>query len=506
MPIETARSFFDSLELDSDQLLIAEPILREINHRLEYLCKVGIGYMTLGRAANTLSGGEHQRVRLASSIGSGLTSVCFVLDEPSIGLHQRDNERLIAAIRDLQGSGNSVIVVEHDEAMIRQADYLIDMGPGAGNEGGTIVAEGTPEQVADVAQGVTGKYLNGDFSMELANQQRPFDSERVIELKGAHGNNLKHIDVEIPLGVFVCVTGVSGSGKSTLVNQTIAPAVRRELDLLAPPPEPFDELIGVDQIDKMIVVDQRPIGRSTRACPVTFTGVFDHLRKLFASTKLAKQLGFGVGRFSFNTKSGWCPDCQGFGLRKLKMNFMPDLFATCESCRGRRFNLQSLQVRFNGQTISDVLEMTVDEAVQFFDGFSKIREPLQSLADVGLGYLLLGQPANTLSGGEAQRIKLATELAKPDTGNTLYLLDEPTTGLHFDDIRALVSVLQQLVDKGNSLVVIEHNLDLIRCADWVIDMGPDGGENGGQVVAVGTPEQLPRIDASITGRYLGRHN
>ncbi len=502
LSIAEAQTFFSELNLKGDAERIAGPLLSEIQHRLKFLQTVGVGYLTLGRSGNTLSGGEHQRVRLATSIGSGVTSVCFVLDEPSIGLHQRDNDRLISAIRSLQQAGNSVIVVEHDEAMIRAADHLIDMGPGAGKDGGTVVAEGSPDSIARQPESLTGRYLSGEISIETPSSRRAVSPERMIRIKGAAGHNLKSIDVQIPLGVFCCVTGVSGSGKSTLINQTLAPAIARQLELVAPTPMPFASLDGVEQIDKLIMVDQKPIGRSSRACPATYTGVFDQFRRLFAATKMAKQRGYGIGRFSFNSKTGWCPDCQGHGVRKMVMNFMPDIFVTCETCGGKRFNLQTLQVRFGELTIADVLNMTIAQALQYFSGFSKIVGVLQSLSDVGLGYLLLGQSSMTLSGGEAQRIKLATELARTETGNTLYILDEPTTGLHFEDIRVLIGVLNQLVDKGNSMIVIEHNLDMIRCADWVIDLGPEGGGGGGELLGSGTPEAIANLDRSQTGRYL----
>ena len=502
LAIDEAKCFFEDLNFSGDDELIADPLVKEILNRLTFLQKVGVGYLTLGRAANTLSGGEHQRVRLATSIGTGIVNVCFVLDEPSIGLHQHDNDRLIAAIRDLQQFGNSVIVVEHDEAMIRNADYVIDMGPGAGRHGGEVVAQGKPESIEDHAESLTGQYLSGRLAIASSGQRRSADPNRMIRLTGASGHNLKSLDVEIPLGLFCCVTGVSGSGKSTLINQTLAPAVARRLDLVSRSPEPYESLSGVDQIDKMILVDQKPIGRTPRACPATYTGLFDEFRRLFAATKMAKQRGYGIGRFSFNTKTGWCPECRGHGVRRIEMNFMPDIYAECETCGGKRFNLQTLQVKFGDLTIADVLNLTVDQAIEHFDGFSKIRGILQSLADVGLGYLLLGQPSTTLSGGEAQRVKLAAELARPETGNTLYILDEPTTGLHFEDIRVLIEALNRLVDKGNSMIVIEHNLDLIRCADWVIDLGPEGGQGGGELMACGTPEDVAKVNASLTGRYL----
>lgn len=502
MSLDQLAGFLAGLELEGDKAIIAEPLIAQIVHRLGFLRKVGVGYLSLGRAANTLSGGEHQRVRLAASIGTGVTSVCFVLDEPSIGLHQRDNDRLIEAIEDLQQSGNSVIVVEHDEAMIRAADHVIDMGPGAGRQGGELTSQGTPDEVASDPNSLTGQYLSRSLQIETPTQRRSVDPQRVIKIKGASGHNLKSVDVEIPLGLFCCVTGVSGSGKSTLINHTLAPALKRQLELVAKAPAPHDSITGVEAIDKLIIVDQKPIGRTSRGCPATFTGLFDEIRKLFAATKLAKQLGFGAARFSFNSKSGWCPDCKGHGVERVSMNFMPDIFVTCESCQGKRFSLQTLQVRFGDHSISDVLEMTIDHALEYFDGFSKIKQTLQSLTDVGLGYLKLGQPATTLSGGEAQRIKLATELARSETGNTLYILDEPTTGLHFADIAELINVMNRLVEKGNSLIVIEHNLDVIRCADWVIDLGPEGGAAGGTLVGAGTPETLAQNPQSHTGRYL----
>ncbi len=502
LSIDHARSFFDNVQLDGDRAVIASSLLKEISHRLKFLQKVGVGYLTLSRAADSLSGGEHQRVRLATSIGTGVTNVCFVLDEPSIGLHQHDNDRLIGAIVDLKTSGNSVIVVEHDEAMIRSADHVIDMGPGAGRHGGEVVAQGSPDDIANDPLSLTGQYLAGIKTVEFPLVRRTLFPDRMIKITGASGHNLKSIDVEVPLGVLCCVTGVSGSGKSTLINHTLAPAIARNLELVTRSPEPFVSLTGIDKIDKLVLVDQKPIGRTPRACPATYSGVFDEFRRLFAATKMAKQRGFGVGRFSFNTKSGWCPDCQGHGVRRMSMNFMPDLYVTCESCHGRRFNLQTLQVRFGELTIADILNLTIDQAVERFDGFSKIRRILQSLSDVGLGYLLLGQSSNTLSGGEAQRVKLATELARADTGNTLYILDEPTTGLHFDDIRVLIDVLNRLVDKGNSMIIIEHNLELIKCADWLIDLGPGGGIGGGQLVGCGTPEQMAENEHSLTGKCL----
>ena len=502
MPIDDALVFFCNLDLQGDRAVIAQSLVSEITHRLQFLRTVGVGYLSLGRAANTLSGGEHQRVRLATSIGTGVTNVCFVLDEPSIGLHQHDNEQLISAITQLKRSGNSLVVVEHDEAMIRNADHIIDMGPAAGIHGGRVVAQGSADEISRHPDSLTGQYLSGQRSIRRPTKRRNVSADRKLIIKGASGHNLKSIDVEIPLGVFCCITGVSGSGKSTLINHTIGPAIARNLDLSSRTPEPYLELSGIEEIDRLIRVDQKPIGRTPRACPATYAGVFDDFRRLFAATKKAKQLGFGIGRFSFNTKSGWCPECRGQGVKRIKMNFMPDIFVTCQSCDGRRFDLQTLQVRFGELTIADVLNLTIDQAIERFEGFSKICGVLQTLSDVGLGYLVLGQPSTTLSGGEAQRLKLATELARPNTGNTLYLLDEPTTGLHFEDIRVLIDVLNRIVDKGNSMIVIEHNIDLIKCADWLIDLGPAGGTGGGELVGCGTPEQLAQNVNSLTGKFL----
>ena len=508
LPIGKAIDFFEKAQWSSDERLIAEPVIREIVHRLKFLENVGVGYLTLGRGTNTLSGGEHQRVRLATSIGSGLTNVCYVLDEPSIGLHQRDNDRLIESIRDLQRAGNSVVLVEHDEATIRAADHIIDMGPGAGIHGGQVVAEGPLAQIL-AAGTLTADYLSGRRSIPTPLERRSPTNRPSISIRGARGRNLKSINVEIPLGLLVCVTGVSGSGKSTLVNQTLAPAILRRLDRVWPTPQPCDSLEGLSTIDKLVLVDQKPIGRSSRGCPATVTGVIDSLRKIFAATKQAKQLGFGSSRFSFNSNSGWCPQCRGHGVKRIEMNFMPDFFVTCEVCDGRRYNLQTLQVKFNGLSIADVLAMPVDQAWDFFEGIETIARPLQSLKDVGLGYLTLGQSTFTLSGGEAQRVKLATELARTGaagqaSGHTLYILDEPTTGLHFEDIRVLLIALNRLVDQGNSMIVIEHNLDVIRSADWIIDLGPEGGDEGGEVIATGTPETVARIQRSFTGQYLAQ--
>lgn len=504
MSVEAACDYFTSVAtgefLDTDSQEIAAPLLDAIQHRLKFLNEIGVGYLTLDRGANTLSGGELQRVRLANSIGSGLTSVCYVLDEPSIGLHPRDNDRLITAVRNLQKSGNSIVVVEHDEAMIRAADYVIDIGPGAGSHGGRVAASGAPSEVAKEGASLTGSYLSGKLKIEAPKLRRSRTGE--IEIKGANGFNLKNIDVDIPLGVFVCVTGVSGSGKSTLVNGTLIPGISRALGLVASRPAEHRSISGFESIDKLVRVDQRPLGKSTRGCAATYTGVFAEIRKLFAATRFAKEKGFAASRFSFNSPAGRCEDCLGHGTKRVKMNFLSDLFVVCESCNGKRYNEQTLQVTFRNLSIADVLRLSVDDALEEYGNFSRVVRILQSLSDVGLGYLSLGQPAVTLSGGEAQRIKLARQLANPSTGQTLFVMDEPTTGLHMDDVKRLIGVLQKLVDLGNSLIVVEHNLDVIKTADWLIDLGPDGGQSGGEVVAVGTPEEVAKISSSTTGRFL----
>jgi len=502
LSVKRALEFFQQLRFPARHRPIAEPLLAEIRRRLEFLLKVGVDYLTLDRSADTLSGGELQRVRLATSIGSGLVGVCYVLDEPSIGLHQRDNQRLINALRDLQQQGNTVIVVEHDEATMREADRIVDLGPGAGHEGGRVLAEGSPAEISRHEDSVTGGYLSGRIQIPVPAKRRRAVKSRSIVLEGASMNNLKLIDVLFPLGCLVCVTGVSGSGKSSLVNETLARALIRRLGGLAPKPGAFKSLRGVSQIDKVIPIDQSPIGRTPRSNAATFTGLFDEVRRVFANTRDAKQRGFRASRFSFNAPSGRCEACQGHGVKKLEMNFLPDLFVTCNECNGERFNRQTLQVHYRGQSIAQVLDMAVGEALGFFENFDSIHRTLQCLADVGLGYLPLGQPSTTLSGGEAQRIKLAAQLARVDTGKTLYLLDEPTTGLHFDDIRRLLEVLGRLVDRGNTVIVIEHNLDVIKCADWIIDLGPEGGEAGGQLLTSGTPEEVAQHSASHTGRFL----
>ena len=502
LSIEKTLDFFQSIEFDEDDAPIGVPLVDAITKRLEFLCKVGVSYLALSRSADTLSGGEFQRVRLATSIGSGLVGVCYVLDEPSIGLHHRDNQRLIDSLRELQVQGNTVVVVEHDDAVMRVADRLIDMGPGAGDLGGTIVAVGHPEEVAQNVDSLTGGYLSGRVEIPVPKKRRKTAKSRSLELQCAATHNLQNVDVRVPLGALVCVTGVSGSGKSSLINETLAPALIRRLGGSAASPGPFKGLRGVSQIDKVIQIDQSPIGRSPRSNPATYTGVFDEIRKVYAGTRESKQRGFKLGRFSFNNKEGRCDACQGQGLQKIEMSFLPDLYVQCEECHGARFNRQTLQVQYKGKSIADILSMSVTDSAIFFENFANIARVLDSLTRVGLGYISLGQPSTTLSGGEAQRIKLATELSRIDTGKTVYLLDEPTTGLHFDDIRRLLDVLQGLVDKGNTVLVIEHNLEVIKCADWLIDLGPEGGAGGGQLIAEGTPEQVAKVEASHTGRFL----
>ncbi len=502
LSVDEARQFFGALSFDASRAPVGEPLVAEIGHRLEFLQKVGIGYLTLDRSTDTLSGGEFQRVRLATSIGSGLVGVCYVLDEPSIGLHPRDNARLIAALRELQQRGNTVVVVEHDETVMRESDRLIDIGPGAGKEGGSVVSEGAPATVIQSAGSLTAEYLSGVRTIPIPPNRRRIAKSRSIVLQGASVHNLKDIDVRIPLNTFVCITGVSGSGKSSLVNETLAPAMLRRLGQTAPKPGRHRSLRGAGLINKVVNIDQHSIGRTPRSNPATYTGVFDEIRKVFAGTRRAKQRGFTASRFSFNTKGGRCEACQGQGLQKIEMSFLPDLYVECDICRGARFNEQTLQVRYRDRSVADVLAMSVSEALDFFENFAAIHRTLESLDRVGLGYLPLGQPSNTLSGGEAQRIKLATELSRVDTGQTLYLFDEPTTGLHFDDIRRLLDVMQQLVENGNTVLVIEHNMEVIKCADWIIDLGPDGGDEGGHVIAEGTPEKVAQAEGCYTGEYL----
>ncbi len=502
LAIGEASGLIESLEFPEEDWPIAQPIIDEIAKRLAFLTKVGVEYLTLDRPADTLSGGELQRVRLATGIGSSLVGVCYVLDEPSIGLHPRDNGRLIGALRDLQQLGNTVLVVEHDAAMMRAADHLIDIGPQAGVLGGRIVAEGTPQEVMENPASITGRYLSGKEKIPVPRRRRRIAKTRSITLEGVTTNNLKNVDVRFPLGALVCVTGVSGSGKSSLVYETLGPALVRRLGGTAPKPGPHKSLRGAAQIDRVIEIDQTPIGRTPRSNPATYTGAFDEIRKVFAGTREARQRGFGASRFSFNVKGGRCEACQGHGVTKIEMNFLPDLYVTCSECGGGRFNRQTLQVRYRGHSIAEVLDMSVDAAAEFFANHPTIHRMVESLRDVGLGYLTLGQPSTTLSGGEAQRIKLATQLARVEIGSTLYQMDEPTTGLHFDDIKRLLDVLGRLVDKGNTVIVIEHNPDVIKSADWIIDLGPEGGERGGEVVACGTPEDIAKIEGNYTGQFL----
>jgi excinuclease ABC subunit A len=502
LSVAEAADFFRRLRLSADQQKIAKPIVAEVIRRLEFLLRVGTEYLTLDRAADTLSGGERQRVRLATGIGSGLVGVLYLLDEPSIGLHPRDNDRLITALRDLEQQGNTVVVVEHDEALMRASDYLIDMGPGAGSRGGTVVAHGPPNDVANLETSLTGNYLSGRQSIPLPAERRKPAKTRMLQLTGATAHNLQSVDVEIPLGLLVCVTGVSGSGKSSLVVETLARALARKLNGAEARPAPHQSLRGVAQLDRLVEVDQSPIGRTPRSNAATYSGMWDDIRTVFAGTKQARQRGYGIGRFSFNTKGGRCEECEGQGVRRIKMNFLPDLEVPCPVCHGARFNRQTLSVRYRGKSIADVLAISVDEAAEFFENHDAIRRMLSTLVDVGLGYLTLGQASTTLSGGEAQRIKLATELGRPVAGHTMFILDEPTTGLHSDDIRRLLGVLNRLVDAGNSMLVIEHNLDVIKTADWVIDLGPEGGAAGGRLVVAGTPEVVADCAESHTGRFL----
>jgi excinuclease ABC subunit A len=504
LSISGARDWFLTVAatLTPQRLEIARRILREINERLNFLVDVGLNYLTLARGSATLSGGESQRIRLASQIGSGLTGVLYVLDEPSIGLHQRDNERLLGTLQRLKRLGNTVLVVEHDEDAIRSADHLIDMGPAAGMNGGHVVAQGTPAEVAANPKSITGDYLSGRRSIPLPSPRRPIDPARVLKVIGARGNNLKNVTAEFPLGVFTCITGVSGGGKSTLVVDTLFKAVSRRLMGSGEVPAPFEKLEGLDQLDKIIDIDQSPIGRTPRSNPATYTDLFAPIRDWFAELPESRTRGYKPGRFSFNVKGGRCESCQGDGVLKIEMHFLPDVFVTCDTCKGKRYNRETLEVKFREKSIADVLDMTVDEALPFFAAVPKIRDRLSILSRVGLGYIKLGQQATTLSGGEAQRIKLAKELAKRPTGRTLYILDEPTTGLHFEDIRKLLEVLHALVDTGNTIIVIEHNLEVIKTADHVIDLGPEGGDGGGRIVALGTPEAIAANKESHTGRFL----
>jgi excinuclease ABC subunit A len=483
---------------------IAGPILKEVRDRLRFLVDVGLDYLTLSRSAESLSGGEAQRIRLATQIGSRLVGVLYILDEPSIGLHQRDNARLLATLRQLRDLGNTVIVVEHDEETMREADYLIDLGPGAGRHGGLVVAEGTVEEVAANPESLTGRYLSGATVVAPPADRRKPTRGRALRVEGARAHNLKNLDVEVPLGTFVAVTGVSGSGKSTLVEDVIHRSLARHFYRARVIPGEHDRILGLEHVDKVIDIDQSPIGRTPRSNPATYTGLFTPIRELFAELPEAKIRGYGPGRFSFNVKGGRCEACQGDGLVKIEMHFLPDVYVPCEVCKGKRYNRETLEVRFRGASIADVLEMTVEDAYHFFENQPRVRHKLETLVEVGLGYVHLGQSATTLSGGEAQRVKLASELSKRDTGRTFYILDEPTTGLHFEDVRLLLRVLHRLVDKGNTVLVIEHNLDVIKTADWIIDLGPDGGARGGEIVAAGTPEQVACVQRSHTGHFLAK--
>lgn len=501
MPINKIQDFMSNLKLDKTKALISNQILKELEKRLQFLVDVGLEYLTLSRPAGTLSGGEAQRIRLATQIGAGLTGVLYILDEPSIGLHQRDNDKLIATLKKLRDLGNTVIVVEHDEDTMYAADYIVDIGPEAGVHGGNVIATGTVEDIKRNPNSITGAYLSGRKQIKIPEKRRKSNGKS-IEIKGACENNLKNINVKIPLGVFTCVTGVSGSGKSTLINEILYKGLAKELYNASDFPGKHDKILGIQNIDKVINIDQSPIGKTPRSNPATYTGVFDLIRDIFAGTNEAKLRGYEKGRFSFNVSGGRCETCQGDGVLKIEMHFLPDIYVPCEVCHGKRYNRETLEVKYKGKSIYDVLDMTVEEALEFFSNIPKIKQKIQTLYDVGLGYIKLGQPSTTLSGGEAQRVKLATELSKRATGKTLYILDEPTTGLHIADVHKLIEILQRLVDTGNSIVVIEHNLDLIKTADHIIDLGPESGEKGGEVIAIGTPEQIAKNERSYTGKFL----
>ena len=504
MSIDKIKDFLNSLELNSKDSMIADQILKELNKRLQFLIDVGLDYLTLSRSAGTLSGGEAQRIRLATQIGSGLTGVLYILDEPSIGLHQRDNDKLIATLKKLRDLGNTVLVVEHDEDTMYAADQIIDIGPGPGVHGGKVIAQGTVEEIKQVPESITGQYLSGRKQI-LVPKKRRRSNGKAIEVKGATEHNLKNVNVKFPLGQFICVTGVSGSGKSTLVNEILYRTAANVIYGSNERPGKCKEIKGLENIDKIINIDQSPIGRTPRSNPATYTGVFDMIRDIFATTPEAKMRGYDKGRFSFNVTGGRCEACNGDGVHKIEMHFLPDIYVPCEVCKGKRYNRETLEVKYKGKTIADVLDMTVEEALTFFENIPRIKSKIQTLYDVGLGYIKLGQPSTTLSGGEAQRVKLATELSKKATGKTLYILDEPTTGLHIADVHKLVDILQRLVDTGNSIIVIEHNLDLIKTADYIIDLGPEGGEKGGQVIAVGSPEQIVKNEQSYTGKFLKKY-
>ena len=503
MSISEAMDFFNQLALTGQKAKIAEKVLKEINDRLSFLVNVGLNYLNLSRSAETLSGGEAQRIRLASQIGAGLVGVMYVLDEPSIGLHQRDNERLLKTLTHLRDLGNTVIVVEHDEDAIRMADHVIDIGPGAGVHGGNVIAEGKLADIVSNDNSLTGQYLSGKKCIAVPEQRVAMDPEKTVKLLGATGNNLKGVDVEIPVGLLTCITGVSGSGKSTLINDTFFQIAHHQLNgATSGQAAPYREIQDLEHFDKVIDIDQSPIGRTPRSNPATYTGIFTPIRELFAGTQESRSRGYKPGRFSFNVKGGRCEACQGDGVIKVEMHFLPDVYVPCDACKGKRYNRETLEVRYKGKTIDEVLELTVEDAREFFDAVPAIARKLQTLIDVGLSYIRLGQAATTLSGGEAQRVKLARELSKRDTGKTLYILDEPTTGLHFHDIQQLLNVLHRLRDHGNTIVVIEHNLDVIKTADWIIDLGPEGGSGGGEIIATGTPEQVAQIAGSHTARFL----
>ena len=502
MPVVDLLAFLDTVELSEKEAIIADQILREVKSRLSFLVNVGLDYLTLSRGASTLSGGEAQRIRLATQIGSGLVGVLYILDEPSIGLHQRDNDKLLSTLKGMRDLGNTLIVVEHDEDTIRTADWVVDIGPGAGENGGYVVAQGTPEQVKKVKNSITGQYLRGEKYIPLPAERRKGNG-LFLTIKGASEHNLKHINVSIPLGAFTVVTGESGSGKSTLINQILFQGLSNIKNHTSYATGKYDTMEGAEYVDKIIDIDQQPIGRTPRSNPATYTSIFNDIRELFSQTAEAKMRGYKPGRFSFNVKGGRCEACHGDGIIKIEMQFLSDVYVPCEVCHGARYNRETLEVRYKGKNISDVLNMTVDEAVPFFENHDKILRKLTTLQEVGLGYIHLGQPATTMSGGEAQRVKLATELMRRGTGDTLYILDEPTTGLHSEDIRKLLIVLEKLVDQGNTVVVIEHNLDVIKTADYIIDLGPEGGDKGGEVVATGTPEEICKVKRSYTGQYLG---
>jgi excinuclease ABC subunit A len=485
---------------DPKKRAVAHEIVREIRTRIRFLLDVGLDYLTLNRKAGSLSGGEAQRIRLATQIGSQLVGVLYILDEPSIGLHQRDNQRLIKALKDLRDIGNSVIVVEHDKDMILSSDFIVDIGPGAGRHGGKIVATGTPEEMLQ-CKSITCCYLNGKKQISIPPVRRVGNGQRIV-LKGASGNNLQHVDLSLPLGLFICVTGVSGSGKSTLINETLYPILSQHFYRSDKKPLPYESVKGLEHLDKVIEIDQSPIGRTPRSNPATYTGVFDEIRKLFASLPESKIRGYQAGRFSFNVKGGLCETCKGAGVRVIEMNFLPDVQVPCESCGGKRYNRETLEVRYKGKSINDVLNLTINQAVEFFENIPFILQKIRTLKEVGLGYITLGQQSTTLSGGEAQRVKLATELSKKDTGKTLYILDEPTTGLHFEDVNVLLGVLNRLVDRGNTVLVIEHNMEVIKVADHIVDLGPGGGKRGGMIVAEGTPEEISRNSKSTTSQYI----